>query len=129
MTAEKRKPGKKAAGVAGEKTSGGSRKGSRAVLNFTDLEERDLALEKSTIQSLDSEAKKLSKKGRKISQDSVLANIALHDAGSLKFKAVKIEKSKMKFTLPAGIWELLDDAAKRNKSSLEETIDYLIKKL
>ena len=86
-------------------------------------------MEKGTVESLNQEAKKLSKKGRKISSDSVLANIALHEAASLRFKVSKREKSKMKLTLPAGIWELLEEAASRNKSSLEDTIDHLINSL
>ena len=125
MTGEKKRPGKKPA-QGEKKESSKKRMTPKAVFNFTDIEAREVSLQKSTVEVLSNEAKKASKKGREISTDNILANIVFNHAEALKFKTVKVEKTKTKITLTHGLWELLEQAAKRNNSTLEEAIERLV---
>ena len=101
----------------------------RAFFSFSELKSRELSLDIATVSRLDLEAKKASKKGVIISRDDLIANLIMDGANSLKFKSKKDEKKTVSFTIPSGLWDALDEAAKRNKSTPEDAVCELIKSL
>jgi hypothetical protein len=101
----------------------------RTFFSFSELKEREISLDIATVSRLDLEAKRASKRGVIISRDDLVANLIMEGASSLKFRPEKDEKKAVSFNIPSGLWDVLDEAAKRNKSTPEDAIRELIKLL
>ena len=101
----------------------------RIFFSFSELKARELSLDIASVSRLELEAKKASKKGVIISRDDLMANLIMEGASSLKFRPEKDEKKSVSFNIPSGLWDALDEAAKRNKSTPEDAIRELIKLL